>query len=395
MKLPITMVVELNRRLILGYEQYKDDERIITLKKAVLSYNRQLMALQIRDHQVKYAQMSWFKALWLMLSRLVKLAVMSVLVIPGAVLFAPVFILGKMISIRKSKEALAASTVKVKGNDVMATWKVLVALVAAPTAYVFYTAVACVWYLYNNVNGWFSYDINIFAFGAIVFSLLVSTSFAALRIGEVGMDIVKSLRPLAVALSPWHGHQLRKLRERRTELSREVTALINELGPEIFPDFNSRRIIKSSTLDSPRVPRHSHPGLTEESDAESVSQPSTPTSPSSPVYSGYSHARSLPRNDSLHNLSNIPLFSSRPSSRPGTPHHPRSLSRSGSFGAGGEGVMGFTPLIGNEEDLHRKIQSSLRERSVRRKSLSGNAYDSGTSTPASEFEGLTMTKKRE
>lgn len=388
------MVVELNRRLILGYEKYKDDERITKLKKAVTQYNKQLMALQIRDHQVKHGQKSYSKILWLLMSRLVRLEIMSILVIPGAVLFSPVFILGKAISIRKSREALAGSTVKIEGRDVVATWKVLVSLVAAPTCYIFYTTIACIWYLYNNVNGWFPWNISLFKFGFIVFVFLAGASFAALRIGEVGMDIIKSLRPLLVALSPWHGRQLVQLRERRALLSREVTELINTLGPEIFPDFNSRRVIRADLVDGSRSRRSSHSGLMEESEeAESLSEPSTPASPATPVYSGYSHARNLPRNESLHNLYNIPFFSSRPSSRPGTPHHPRSLSRTSSFGAGGDAVMGFTPLSGNPDHVHSQIQSSLRERNKRRRSQSG--FESGSSTPASEFEGLSMTKRRE
>jgi glycerol-3-phosphate O-acyltransferase/dihydroxyacetone phosphate acyltransferase len=390
------MVVELSRRLILGYEKYKDDERIKALKKAVMSYNRELQALQIRDHQVKYAHMSYVKALWLLLSRIVKLAVMAVLVIPGAVLFSPVFLAGKIISIRKSKEALAGSTVKIEGRDVVATWKLLVSLGLAPLAYGSYTAVACSWYLYNHVNGWFPYNINLFLFGTMVFILLAGASFAALRIGEVGMDIVKSLKPLTVALSPWHSRQLLQLRERRSQLSQEVTELISNLGPEIFPDFNSRRIVRPDGTDGGRPRRQSQPGLTEESDGgESFSEPSTPSSPTSPIYSGYSHARNLPRNESLHNLSNIPLFSSRPSSRSGTPHHPRSLSRSGSFGAGNEGLSamsGLTPLTDMDE-VHKRIQVGLRERNQRRKSASGVGWDSGTSTPASEMDGLTMTRK--
>ncbi|KAG9557372.1 glycerol-3-phosphate O-acyltransferase, partial [Aureobasidium melanogenum] len=57
-KLPLPMVVELNRRLVKGYTTYKDDPRIVNLKKAILAYNKELMMLNIRDHQVSYAKFS-------------------------------------------------------------------------------------------------------------------------------------------------------------------------------------------------------------------------------------------------------------------------------------------------------------------------------------------------
>ena len=55
-------MVELNRRLVTGYTQYKDDPRIIQLREAVAQYNRQLRALGLRDHQVSHAHFSVLQA---------------------------------------------------------------------------------------------------------------------------------------------------------------------------------------------------------------------------------------------------------------------------------------------------------------------------------------------
>ena len=54
--LPLPMVVELNRRLVKGYTRYKDDPRIMGLKKRVIDYNKRLRQLALRDHQVQYAK---------------------------------------------------------------------------------------------------------------------------------------------------------------------------------------------------------------------------------------------------------------------------------------------------------------------------------------------------
>ena len=58
------------------------------------------------------------------------------------------------------------------------------------------------------------------------FGLMVAVTFAGLRIGEVGVDVLKSLPPLLVALNPWSKGALVRLRERRQKLSREVVDVI-------------------------------------------------------------------------------------------------------------------------------------------------------------------------
>ena len=131
-KLPLPMIVELNRRFVKGYTTYKDDPRVVDVRKSVLRYNKRLQMLNIRDHQVSYAKYPLWRVVFALIYRTSKLALLSIAVLPGTILFAPVFIAGKIISIRKSKEALAASSVKVRAKDVVATWKLLVSMALAP-----------------------------------------------------------------------------------------------------------------------------------------------------------------------------------------------------------------------------------------------------------------------
>lgn len=294
-KLPLSMVVELNRRLVKGYTHYKDDPRIISLKKSVISYNKQLQYLNLKDHQVEVARTHTWKVVLTLLYRLGKLSVLSIGVLPGLILFAPVFVAGKIISIKKSKEALAASTVKIQARDVVATWKLLVALALAPVLYTFYTILLTWWTHYNRVRGYVPDYVPLWAVVLFGYILFPGITFAALRFGEVGMDIVKSLRPLIVLLSPASSNVIVKLRERREKLSIEVTELINTLGPEIFPDFESGRII-----------------------SDPFRADGTATSPTySAMTRRDSHINnpSLPRNESFGDLQNIDVFSTRPPSR--------------------------------------------------------------------------------
>jgi glycerol-3-phosphate O-acyltransferase/dihydroxyacetone phosphate acyltransferase len=430
--LPLPMVVELNRRLVKGYARYKDDPRIISLKKSVVDYHHQLMALNVRDHQLEYAKFSIHKVAGMLIYRVTKLLLLSAGVIPGLVLFAPVFIVGKVISIRKAKEALAASTVKIQARDVVATWKLLVAMALAPTLYSFYTIAFTAWTYYNRVGGrvpeWMPYW-AIIIFGYVFFPTI---TYAALRFGEVGMDILKSLRPLVLALNPSASNTLVRLRRKREELSTEVTQLINELGPEMFPDFDAQRIMHGG--EKPRKSQHS--------DSTEFGSPTTPHTPSSSMYlqphsddspsnkksesiavrrGGRPPSGNFPRNESFRNLANIGIFASHPATPNSQDSGSRSQSRPGSRqGFGGFfGSMGFTSANGfasgtdahGKEDGHldlndvsQKIRGAMMERGRRRKneSVDEGGYDSdesGMSTPASSASsvaelGLFDGKKR-
>lgn len=388
------MIVELNRRLVKGYTQHKDEPRIMNLKKSVNEYNKQLWLLGVRDHQVEYAKFSIIQVISSLIYRLGKLAIMSIGTLPGLILFAPVFIATKIISIKKSREALAASTVKLQGRDVMATWKLLVAMAFAPTLYATYTILLTWWTYKNRVQGYMPEWVPLWmvvAFGVFFFP---SITFAALRIGETGMDIVKSLRPLILSLNPTSSNTLVKLRQKRETLSREVTDVINTFGPEMYPDFDSARIVADPFRDpqetqSPKSPRgHAR-------------TPSTGVNSGTPPFTSGDHASIgagpstqgyLPRNESFHNLGNIGLFASRPPSR----SRSRSSSSGGLAGSGGFPVKSFSTISSKEtlDEVSQKIRGAMRERGKerRRKSEDGSGSwefaDSGTgsATPDSVAE---------
>ncbi|KAF7941301.1 hypothetical protein EAE99_000938 [Botrytis elliptica] len=389
-KLPLPMVVELNRRLVKGYTHYKDDPRIVSLKKSVLDYNRQLRYMNLKDHQVEYAKFSVPKAVFLLFYRLGKLAVLSIGVIPGLVLFAPVFIASKIISIKKSKEALAASTVKLQGRDVMATWKLLVALAFAPILYNFYTIILAYWTYKNRVQGYVPEWVPLYAIFVFGYILFPAITFAALRFGEVGMDIAKSLRPLIVALNPSSSNVIFKLRERRAQLSAQVTDVINTLGPEMFPDFDASRIVadpfnrdEAKTPTSPRqtdLRRGSNQsGISDESPPRVLHQSNTA---GASIGGGSSMNGHLPRNESFGNLGNIALFATRPPSR----SRSRSSSSGGAVGSAGFPLKSFSALDGKAsfDEVSQKIRGAMKERGqIRRRQSEVNreeedaAYSSG------------------
>ncbi|KAL9115091.1 MAG: hypothetical protein Q9227_000885 [Pyrenula ochraceoflavens] len=383
-KLPLPLVVELNRRLVKGYTQYKDDPRIVNLRQSVLQYNAELRKLGVRDHQVEWGNVKkrpWVMVLGILLYRVAKLVVLAIGTLPGLAMFWPIFVATKVISRTKSKEALSKSTVKLAGRDVISTWKLLVALALAPALYAYYTIILTTWTYYNRTGGYYTYRfpwwtrattyipdwVPLWAVAILSFIVCTSVTFAALRIGEIGMDIVKSLQPLIVALSPQSSNRLAQLVQRRVQLSKEVTEIINTLGPEVFPDFDAERIVADPFREGAYQSRLktddgsiAEPKTPVEVEPEAVSGASEPPTPTTPEHG--SHGR-LPRNESFKNIGAFGFFATRPPSR--------SRSRSSSDGA----ELGMAPIKrmstltdkGGVDEVTKRIRGAMKERGKQRR----------------------------
>jgi glycerol-3-phosphate O-acyltransferase / dihydroxyacetone phosphate acyltransferase len=191
-RLPLPQVVELNRRFVEGYNHFKDDPRVMKLRQNVLEYNRRLHALGIRDHQVRNARYDPLNVLGKLIYRSIKVTILGLGALPGFLLFFPVFIATRVISHRMAKEALAASTVKIRGRDVLATWKFIVALGFVPLLYFIYACLIAYFARLWDVFGWgWNSRLYLLLIPLFHFFVLPSISFAALRFGEIGMDIYK------------------------------------------------------------------------------------------------------------------------------------------------------------------------------------------------------------
>ncbi|KAJ7069979.1 hypothetical protein C8F01DRAFT_977427 [Mycena amicta] len=250
--LTLGQVVELNRRLLEGYEHFKDEPRIKKLREDVLKYNRLVRDMGLRDHQVPRAERVRWKTLALLTYRVGLLLVWSAFALPGLILNGPIFILASIISRRKAKEALAASRVKIAARDVLATWKVLISMGVAPVLYLAYACAGTLVAIRTQAPlKWRLVTPLVVLFG------VPAMSYAALKFGEAGMDVLKSLPPLIAALVPGQQRSLDKLKAMRVQLANEVSSLINDFGPELYPDFNEWRIL----VPSAGVPPSSGPSL--------------------------------------------------------------------------------------------------------------------------------------
>lgn len=242
--LPLPMVVEMNRRLVLGYQTFKDRKEMQVLKEKILRYNTFLKLMNLPDHHVEDCDETHkLDLLPVFVWRLIRLFFFFVLALPGAILFSPVFILSKRVSSRKKASALANSTVKIKANDVVATWKILISMGAAPLLYSFYASLGT-WYCkhYNYLSSF-----GLVSMWIVLYVLGVTVTYSALITGEQGVDLLKSIRPLY--LSIFSGSTITELKEFRKELSEEITDVINTFGIELFPDDFNLLEIKDAKKD--------------------------------------------------------------------------------------------------------------------------------------------------
>ncbi|KAK6205323.1 uncharacterized protein RJT21DRAFT_129430 [Scheffersomyces amazonensis] len=231
--LPLPLVVEMNRRLVMGYEHFKDEPKVQLVKSKILKYNEMLKQLYLPDHHVEdLDESNKLRVLPVLIYRVLKLTFLFILALPGGVLFSPVFVLSKLISQKKAKSALLHSTVKIKAHDVIATWKILISMCFAPLLYSFYASVGT-YYAYTRdiVHG------RLFFIWGSLYLLGVLVTYSALVTGEQGLDILKSIWPLYLSIT--NGSSLKELKKFRNEISEEITELVNTFGPELFPkDFN-------------------------------------------------------------------------------------------------------------------------------------------------------------
>ena len=238
------MQVELNRRFVKGYLKFRDDPKIAQLSQSIIDYNNLLLAFGIKDHQVKNARIDTIYSMLRLLFHLSVLIVFGLISLPGFIINSPALYLISMISKIKAKAAKKASSVKIHGNDVISTWKLLVALVLLPLMYGFYAVVAVYILSYSNSK---QFSWNLCAF-FIIFYIIALFSFATVRLSEMALNSYYSIKPLVLAIvNPERCFILRKV---RSTLREQINLVVELIGPSVVDDFERNRIVKSPKISS-------------------------------------------------------------------------------------------------------------------------------------------------
>ncbi|CEP09741.1 hypothetical protein [Parasitella parasitica] len=231
MKPSIEQVVKLNRHFVSLWAKLKNDPNLQVIVKKVKYYNDMLAFFGIKDHQVDKLDIRPVKAAYQLTKRIAKLVAMAGLGAPALISNLPLIWITSYISKRKQKKALAGSSVKIAGKDVLATWKVIVAAFAAPALYGIYSVLYLVYLVKRKPN--LSVRSKITRAG-IIWAIQPILHYLLMRLGDTGLDIYKSIKPLFLAIrNPEAGEIIRSMRK---DLSRDITEFIIQHAPELGID---------------------------------------------------------------------------------------------------------------------------------------------------------------
>ena len=188
----------------------KDSARVQRIRALCSAYNERLKEMGIRDYQVAHvlSDVSQRRALALLLSRTALLLLYVVCLVP-AVLFLPLLVCTRSIAAIKAAQAVKSSSVKLKGRDVLSTWKIIVSMGLFPALYLLYTALA-----FSLAGEYLPPPWSLEA-GLLFFFLFPFVAYGAIKGGENVVRTARSLLPLLMSiLRPNYAHTLVEARAR-------------------------------------------------------------------------------------------------------------------------------------------------------------------------------------
>jgi len=213
-----------------------DDPRVQKLYSRVVKYRKRLKELGITDSRVAHAKkekdvIQRAVLLGMVFKRCLLLFVYVLASVPALILATPVVILTRYISTQKARAAVRKSSVKLTGRDVVATWKLMVALIVIPLLHIIYTVIAC-----------FMGGEKV---GVVYFYFAPFVSLAGIRCFESGIRIQMSIKSLLLSLRSGKSRGV-ALVQMRKDLQAEVRSVTTALGwdrklaitqPELFRSF--------------------------------------------------------------------------------------------------------------------------------------------------------------
>jgi glycerol-3-phosphate O-acyltransferase/dihydroxyacetone phosphate acyltransferase len=144
--------------------------------------------------------------------------VSSLALIPGLVLNLPVGVIARLLSLNEKKRALAKSSVKRTGKDVVASYKILVSFFLLPA---WYMAVSL---LIIFLTSWHWTRIFLAVLSLPLFSYL------GVMFTEQGVITSKKLYPMLLRLIPWRRRDQDRLRDMRRLLQAQIREFVDKYG---------------------------------------------------------------------------------------------------------------------------------------------------------------------
>jgi len=211
------------RSFQVGYEQVQERPDVVKVREHVQRYQNLLKQYGLQDHQVAKRisrehdggdTIDTTHVLELLVTRSMISAAYAFSFLPGIILAAPCILITKYVAKKKQAEALAKSSVKIKAQDVIATWKIMIGLCLIPLLHMAYTL--CVWWYFGG------------SAAVVYFFFMPFLSAGSILAYENFQMCAKSLKPLYLLLCKPRGTE--ELLQLRKKSAKEVRGLVDKLG---------------------------------------------------------------------------------------------------------------------------------------------------------------------
>eukprot|EP01060_Flectonema_neradi_P005515 TRINITY_DN1367_c8_g1_i1.p1 TRINITY_DN1367_c8_g1~~TRINITY_DN1367_c8_g1_i1.p1 ORF type:complete len:618 (+),score=106.22 TRINITY_DN1367_c8_g1_i1:56-1909(+) len=214
-KLDVAEYLRTTRRFAQGMTLVKDLPETEDFVKKLEQYQDLLKKYLVTDHQVQSLErlptQGGYK---LLIKRMYNTAFWFVVCIPGIIINLPIALIARFYSDIKSKEAVLNSTVKVMGNDVKASYKVICALIISPL----YLSL-----IFFIVWGWTSYGM-----ACLTMVVYPFWSYWSIVCANNCMLSARATFPLLLSLqSDYYNKRFKELHQFRRQLVKQIRNLVD------------------------------------------------------------------------------------------------------------------------------------------------------------------------
>lgn len=228
--------LRLIRRLGVVIEQQQDNPEFMEFRASVENYSDYCNALLVRDSQAATlkrlgAADGEAPEIRLLLRRVFTLFLMGVILVPFFVVGLPIGMLIKYVAIKKTREALSHSSVKIVGADVTGSYKVLLGFAVVPVAFL---VISLLVFFFTDARTTL----------VTLFCLPMAMYVSLLILQEAIMELRAAL-PLLMSLVSNH-KQFKKLYEKRETLAAQAREVVHRYDPQLEKEME----VYTSAVDS-------------------------------------------------------------------------------------------------------------------------------------------------
>jgi len=195
----------------------EDIKCIEDLRADLEKYRATLKSLGLRDHHVR--SIGWWSTADLVGRVLYLVGTMALGAIPQVLFNVPAMAIARALAVTEQKKAVQASSVKLKGLDVVMSYKVLYCLMFSPVVYTIYTVVLFTCTSYSTTT------IVLLLFALPVFSYLGTMA------SEQGFRTYHDVVPLLRRLNPQNRAQQDEIPALRASLQKRLRQAVRKYGP--------------------------------------------------------------------------------------------------------------------------------------------------------------------